>query len=48
MHRAVLPIYESASIMWSFARPGQSRKGTDSRHLIIPEAEPKARLSGTS
>jgi len=28
MHRTMLPVYESASIMWTSARPGQSRKGT--------------------
>ena len=28
MHRAVLPVYESASIMWTFHRPGQGVKAT--------------------
>jgi hypothetical protein len=28
MHKAALPVYESASIMWTFAEPGQSREGT--------------------
>jgi hypothetical protein len=43
----LLPVYESASIMWSFAAGGQSAMSTDSGPPVIPEAEPQARVSGT-